>query len=134
MNRRAATSIFVTLGGIVFFLIGSRVLSSVQDATPSNSGFAAVRGERGGQDADGPYEVVADWPKPMSQLPGHENWTWGTINGIFAESANRVFVLRARRTACPEETTKYPDSAIRSESLISGEWRAISEFRARSSL
>ena len=19
--------------------------------------------------------VVADWPKPMSQLPGHDNWT-----------------------------------------------------------
>lgn len=38
---------------------------------PPVAGFAAVAGEKGGQDQTGPYEVVADWPKPLSQLPGH---------------------------------------------------------------
>lgn len=56
--------------------------------------LAAVSGDRAGQDAEVPFEVVADWPKPPSQLPGHEHWTWGTTNGIFAESADRVSILQ----------------------------------------
>jgi peptidylamidoglycolate lyase len=62
-------------------------------ATPP-AGFAAVTGEKGGQDQTGPYDVVADWPKPLSQLPGHEKWTWGAAQGIFAETPNRVFLLQ----------------------------------------
>jgi len=58
------------------------------------TGIAAVAGERGGQDPTGPYEVVPDWPKPLSQLPGHEKWTWGAMQGVFAESPNRVFMLQ----------------------------------------
>jgi hypothetical protein len=58
------------------------------------AGFAAVAGERGGQDQTGPYEVAADWPKPLSQLPGHEKWTFGAAQGIFAETPNRVFLLQ----------------------------------------
>jgi peptidylamidoglycolate lyase len=64
-------------------------------ATPAPApGFAAVAGEKGGQDQTGPYEVVADWPKPLSQLPGHEKWTFGAAQGIFAETPNRVFLLQ----------------------------------------
>jgi len=37
--------------------------------------------------------VVPNWPKPLSQLPGHENWTWGAVQGVFAESPDRVFML-----------------------------------------
>jgi hypothetical protein len=48
---------------------------------------------KGGQEQTGPYEVVENWPKPLSQLQGHEKWTWGAVQGIFAESPNRVFVL-----------------------------------------
>jgi sugar lactone lactonase YvrE len=66
---------------------------AAQAAAPA-VGFAAVPGERGGQDPTGPYEVVADWPKPMSQLPGHEKWTWGAMQGVFAESPDRVFILQ----------------------------------------
>jgi peptidylamidoglycolate lyase len=61
-------------------------------ATPGFE-FAAVPGQIGGQDTTGPYEVVPDWPKPLSQLPGHEDWTWGAVQGIFAESPDRVFLL-----------------------------------------
>ncbi|HEY3159320.1 MAG TPA: hypothetical protein VGJ78_10205 [Vicinamibacterales bacterium] len=63
-------------------------------ASTTAPGVAAVAGERGGQDQTGPYEVVADWPKPLSQLPGHEKWTWGAAQGIFAETPNRVFLLQ----------------------------------------
>src|ERR1041385_5471462 len=57
----------------------------------ANVGFGAVAGYKGGLDVmTGPYEVVANWPKPLSQLPGHENWTWGAGGGLSAESPDRV--------------------------------------------
>jgi peptidylamidoglycolate lyase len=45
-------------------------------------------------DLYGPYDVVADWPKDLSTLPGNEKWTWGSGEGIFAESPNRVYILQ----------------------------------------
>ena len=56
--------------------------------------FAAVPTEKGGQDIFGGYEVVPNWPKPLSSLPGHEKWTCGAGQSVFAESPNRVFVLQ----------------------------------------
>src|SRR5712671_6840417 len=56
--------------------------------------FAAVQGEKGGQDIFGAYDIVPNWPKPISALPGHEKWTWGAGQSVFAESPNRVFVLQ----------------------------------------
>jgi hypothetical protein len=56
--------------------------------------FAAVPGTPGGQDIFGAYEIVPNWPKPLSQLPGHEKWTWGAGQSVFAESPNRVFILQ----------------------------------------
>ena len=41
----------------------------------------------------GPYEVVRDWPKNISTLPGNEKWTWGAGQSVFAESPNRIFLL-----------------------------------------
>ena len=58
------------------------------------AGFAAVPGQKGGQDFTGPYEVVPDWPKPMTDLPGHEGWSWGAVQGIFAESPDRIFIVQ----------------------------------------
>src|SRR5215470_9794917 len=60
----------------------------------ASAGSPAVAGYKGGLDVlSGPYEVVPNWPKPLSQLPGHENWTWGAVQGVFAESPDRVFML-----------------------------------------
>src|ERR1700704_4289746 len=56
--------------------------------------FAAVPTEKGGQDMFGAYEVVPNWPKPISSLPGNEKWTWGAGQSVFAESPNRVFILQ----------------------------------------
>ena len=77
---------------IGLFFAGRQLTVRGQNRTESN--FAAVPGEVGGWDLTGPYDVVADWPKPMSQLPGHDGWTWGSMEGVFAESPNRVFVLQ----------------------------------------
>ena len=70
-----------------------------QQATPVQgqsqpTRVAAVPSEKGGQDPFGAYDVVAGWPKPLSQLPGHEKWTWGAGQSVFAESPNRVFILQ----------------------------------------
>src|SRR5216684_8352132 len=81
----------VAFGGGLFV---ATTLTSVQSQTQPGSGFAAVPGEKGGWDITGPYEVVRDWPKPLSQLPGHEQWTWGATEAVFAETADRVFVIQ----------------------------------------
>jgi hypothetical protein len=83
------TAIVVAVG---FYLFGNR-MKPVQGVGTSEVSFAAVPGEKGGQDVYGPYEVVADWPKPLSTYPGQEKWTWGSPEGIFAESADRVYVV-----------------------------------------
>src|SRR5262245_20443113 len=55
--------------------------------------FAAVPSEKGGQDIFGAYDV-ADWPKDLTTIKGHEQWTFGAGQSVFAESSNRVFVLQ----------------------------------------
>jgi 6-phosphogluconolactonase (cycloisomerase 2 family) len=93
-------SIAVFLGilaifGVIFglgFLIGSKV-SSVQAQGKPGLGFAAIPGVVGGQDPFGPYEVVKDWPKDISTLPGNENWTWGAGQSVYAENPSRIFLL-----------------------------------------
>src|SRR3989441_6425494 len=66
----------------------------VEGQSPQPPSFAAVPGQKGGQDIFGAYEIVPNWPKPLSSLPGHEKWTWGAGQSVFAESPNRVFVLQ----------------------------------------
>jgi len=55
--------------------------------------FAAVPGVKGGQEMFGPYEVDPNWPQNVSTLPGHEAWTWGAGQSVFAESPDRVYLL-----------------------------------------
>ena len=55
---------------------------------------AAIAGQKGGQDIFGPYEIVNNWPKPLTALPGHEKWTWSSVESIYAENPNRVFILQ----------------------------------------
>lgn len=48
--------------------------------------YSAVEG-KGGEEISGPYEVVADWPKPL-----HADWVMGRVAGVYAESPDRVYV------------------------------------------
>src|ERR1700736_4260226 len=93
MRRILITFATIALGILIGFLLGTKTRIVHGQATPG-SGFAAVPSDKGGWDLTGPYEVVRDWPKPMSQLPGHENWGWGAVEGVFAESPNRVFIVQ----------------------------------------
>ena len=83
---------FAVGAGVGVWVEGTRGTAAAQ--APSAVGaFAAVPGAIGSQDLTGPYEVVKGWPKDISTLPGNEKWTYGAGQGVFAESANRVFML-----------------------------------------
>ncbi|MGE3844867.1 MAG: hypothetical protein AB7I50_25160, partial [Vicinamibacterales bacterium] len=84
-------------GAGALLLIGSAIgteMDRVEAQQAPGAGFAAIPGQKGGQDIYGPYEPVANWPQPMSaSLPNHENWTYGQAMDVFAESPNRVFFV-----------------------------------------
>src|ERR1043166_9629366 len=85
---------FVLLLAIVGAVVVAWLAPRVMGQSRQPAGFAAVPGENGGQDIFGAYEIVPNWPKPISSLPGHEKWTWGAGQSVFAESPNRVFILQ----------------------------------------
>ena len=80
-------------------------------APPPTSGFRAVASEIGGVDETGPYTVAQNWPKPLAQLPGHEKWTWGATEAVFAESPDRVLVIQLGELPALERpaTRPYPE-------------------------
>jgi hypothetical protein len=95
MNKTIVAVLALAAGLLVGIPVGGRVMNnrSAEGPAPASTAFAAVPGEIGGQDLFGPYDVVADWPKDVSTLPGHGDWTWGAAQGIFAESPNRVYLV-----------------------------------------
>jgi hypothetical protein len=80
MSKRTWMIAAVCFGILAIVLLGDRLTrvegQEVREQVPG-AGFAAIPGLKGGQDIFGPYEVVRNWPRPMSEsLPGHENWTY----------------------------------------------------------
>src|ERR1051326_4165755 len=102
--RRYVVILAAGLAGVaVLFQFGPRGL--VAQSAPTR--VAAVPGERGGQDIFGGYEVVAGWPKKLSSIPGHEGWTFGAGQSVFAESPDRVYVVeRGELPEIPRPMTK----------------------------
>src|SRR4051812_28123844 len=68
------------------------LLSAQRAAAPVS--VAAVPNQIGGQDVFGAYDVVADWPKDLSTIPGHEAWTFGAGSSVYAESPNRIYAVQ----------------------------------------
>src|SRR5580704_3161045 len=92
MRKAIVISIVVAAALVMGFHLGS-VWMVVQGQNKAGAGFAAIPGEKGGQDIFGPYDIVKDWPKPISGLPGNEEWTWGAGQSVYAENPNRVYLL-----------------------------------------
>jgi hypothetical protein len=92
MRTTTALLTGVTVAAAGWLIAGAP--ATVQGQGQANPPFAAIAGEKGGLDLTGPYDVVPNWPKPMSQLPGHENWTYGSMQGVFAENPNRVYIVQ----------------------------------------
>ena len=49
----------------------------------------AMAQKKGGENLSGPYEPVPDWPQPI-----HDDWSWGSTAGIWAETPDRIFVFQ----------------------------------------
>jgi peptidylamidoglycolate lyase len=82
---------------VVAFVLGYSLAdrqSTAQGQAATGGAFSAVPGAVGALDVTGPYDVVRDWPKDLSTLPGNEKWTWGAGQGVFAESPDRVYVVQ----------------------------------------
>ena len=92
MGKRLSMCLMALAGIAAGYLLNSDWVSAQQ--RPAEPRFAAVPSERGGQDIFGGYEVAANWPKDLTTLPGHAEWTFGAGQSVFAESPNRVFVLQ----------------------------------------
>jgi DNA-binding beta-propeller fold protein YncE len=111
MQRRAVTFMVFAVSLVIAFLVGNRLVPvSAQQQAPAYK-FAAVPGEKGGQDILGAYEVVQGWPKPMSTIPGHDpHWGWSAIESIFAQNPNKVFIVQ--RGELPVLPDKAPQVLI----------------------
>jgi DNA-binding beta-propeller fold protein YncE len=92
MRKRASfIGLIAVAATVVGFVIGSQ--TTPVEGQGQTVTTAAVPSEKGGQDVFGGY-TAANWPKPLTALPGHGDWTWGAGQSVFAESPNRVFVLQ----------------------------------------
>jgi len=71
---------------------------------------SALVQERGGQEEFGPYEPVADWPKPLPDGKDgvtHAGWTWGSVGGIYAESPDRIWVAMRGELPLPPDAKPW---------------------------
>jgi hypothetical protein len=103
MSGRISLLAAALAGAAAVSLIGDPFVS----AQRAPERFAAVPSEKGGQDIFGAYDVDASWPKDLTTLPGHQGWTFGAGQSVFAESPNRVFVLqRGELPAIPRPMTQ----------------------------
>jgi hypothetical protein len=94
MRSRASIIVIAAVAAVAVYLVGYRSAPVAVQAQSQQPSFAAVPGQKGGQDIFGAYDIVQNWPKPYHQQPGREKWTWGAGQGIFAETPNRVFILQ----------------------------------------
>jgi NHL repeat-containing protein len=96
MNKGMTVALAVAVGLAAGVPLGGRLMpappASDGAAQPARS-FAAIPDAIGAEDISGPYQVQEGWPKDISTLPGHEKWTWGAGQGIFAENPNRVYLV-----------------------------------------
>ena len=77
-TRTVAVVVIALVVGIAVGLLVDRGDAPPESQTTGSPGPASA-GQKGGQDQKGPYTVVENWPKPISQLGGHDEWAWGAV-------------------------------------------------------
>jgi peptidylamidoglycolate lyase len=78
---------------------GGGEMQSAQAAVGDTDAIPATTwqpGQKGGEDATGPYKLVANWPEDMCG----EGWMNGSVGGVWAETPDRIFVFQ--RGCLPE--------------------------------
>ncbi len=82
------------------YVIGNPWTSAQSRGGASQTRVAAVPNVKGGQDMYGPYDIVADWPKDLSTLPGHEGWTFGAGRASLPRARTVFSSFSAVSTTC----------------------------------
>src|ERR1039458_3328499 len=109
MLRRVAMFMVFAVSLVIAFLVGNK-LAPVKAQAPEYK-FAAVPGEKGGQDHLGAYNYVPGWPKSMSTIPGHDPaWGWSAVESVYAQNPNKVFIVQ--RGELPVLPAKAPQVLI----------------------
>jgi hypothetical protein len=92
MRSRFFAFLFTAVGLIAVYLFAGRIIPARGQMNAGDSSVPAVP-QKGWQEQSGQYQVVLGWPKPLTSLPGHEKWTWGSPEGIFAENPDRIYMV-----------------------------------------
>src|ERR1700721_2791962 len=111
-----ARTLHIVVTGVVFVAaisVNNRLgVVHGQEKKLRGAGFAAVPGQKGGQDVFGPYDPVQNWEKPLAEsLPELKGWTFSQATYVFPETPDRVFVAqKGLLPALPErlKTTWLP--------------------------
>ena len=102
MKKRMVKIAAVAMVLLAVILVSNRLgmVQGQMKKTPGE-GFAAVPGQKGGEDVFGPYDPVQNWPKPLAEsLPDLKGWTYSQATYVFPETPDRVFV--AQKGLLPE--------------------------------
>src|ERR1700722_4151658 len=102
LGRRIVFGLMVCAAvGVLTFAIFSRTQKVVADQ--KESGQWVDPANPSDELVDGPYKVDPNWPKPLAELfPEEKGWTWGAVQGIYAQNPDRIFV--AMRGELPDLT------------------------------
>src|SRR5262245_58144117 len=50
----------------------------------------------------GPYQVVANWPKPLPDTRhSHNGWTWVSMGSVYAETPDRIWIAQRGELPLP---------------------------------
>src|SRR6267143_1645146 len=106
----------IVLGAMVCVAIGVMTLAIfsrtkvVAAAQQQHAGQSVDAVNPSDEMVDGPYRVDPNWPKPLSTLfPEEKGWTWGAVQGVFAQNPDRIFVVM--RGELPDVTKIKPKFA-----------------------
>ena len=131
MSKGITVALALVVGLAAGIPLGGRLMPAEAPAEVAEApSFAAVPGDIGVQDLFGAYDVVEGWPKDISTLPGHDQWTWGAGQGIFAESPDRVYLVSRGELPNVKEppTTKLPQVGPSLQFPIGGlPWRSATQ-------
>jgi peptidylamidoglycolate lyase len=88
---------------LAFAVLAACTAAPDTSSTPSDA--PAMILEMGGQEEFGPYELVEDWPKPLSDGADgvtHDGWTWGSVGAVFAETPDRIWIAQRGELPLPD--------------------------------
>src|SRR5215475_4005298 len=112
-----------TLGISLLLFVFPLLIVACDAPAPSPQAVAtaapAAAAEKGGQEEFGPYELVENWPQPLSDGPDgvkHDGWTWGSVGAVFAETPDRIWIAQRGELPLPKDAKPWTPYSLLSPS------------------